>query len=73
MGRYVFPRESCSLKDDEGTTWTVTKNVPVAADDPIVRKNLSYFDDEPTELLRTVRVVEQATAAPGEQRRTRVG
>jgi hypothetical protein len=73
MARYVFPRESCSLADDEGTRWTVTKNVPVAADDPVVRCNPSYFADEPTELQRTQRVVEQATAGPGEQRRTRVG
>ena len=60
----VFARESLSVDDV-----TVIEGEPWAADDPFVKRHRDLFTDEPRRLRRSVPLVEQATAEPGERRR----
>jgi hypothetical protein len=49
----------------------LNENEPWAADDPFVKDHPEYFSEDPQVApRRSVPVVEQATAAPGEQRTT---
>lgn len=68
MSIIVFARVSASVGDiiiREGEAW--------AGDDPFVKAHPDHFTDAPARVRRTVAVVEQASAAPGEKRGTRRG
>jgi hypothetical protein len=71
---YVFPTASVAVGYAGGVIHLSTRDV-WAADDPFVRARPELFSDTPTGAVvrRTAPapvVVEQATAAPGEKRKT---
>jgi hypothetical protein len=72
--KVVYAVATCASSTDDGIGVNLREGDVWAADDPFVRSHPGLFSDEPPGPrfpLRTVRVVEQATAAPGERRVTR--
>jgi hypothetical protein len=65
---------NCSTSYAEGTR-KIRLEVDMVwdADDPFVKAHPELFSATPIKVHRTVAVVEQATAAPGEKRSTRRG
>ena len=72
--RFVYVAVSCATGTEDGSPVNLREGDVWAADDPIVRFHPDLFSAEPPAPSfprRTVAVVEQATAAPGEKRNTR--
>ena len=75
--RIVYAQQFCVLHGADGIPYHVDRNSPWDADDPLVKRNPSFFSDEPFQIMRSQHPagtfpVEQATRSPGEARR-RVG
>lgn len=76
----VYAIESAAMSTPDGGSVLVRKGTHWPADDPLVRANPQWFADDPRYGLSwsgpppaemATPPVEQATAAPGEQRMTR--
>jgi hypothetical protein len=73
MASFVYPKLTGWVRAGGPHPTFLNEAEPWASDDPFVKDNPDLFADAPTvEPRRSVVVVEQATAAPGEQRTTRV-
>jgi hypothetical protein len=70
---YVFAKYTTTIGGPHGGTWSITEGEVWDADDPVVKGRPDAFAKTPVR-VRTSQghreVVEQATAAPGERRRT---
>jgi hypothetical protein len=71
---HKFAKATTSVGGDHGMTYQLLVNEVWDADDEIVKAHPEFFADEPVRLKTSggwMPVVESATAAPGEWRRTR--
>lgn len=66
---YVYALASTVTANPAGGTIRIREGDVWAADDPLVKSRPDLFSSKPVSVHRTVPVVEQATAAPGEKRR----
>lgn len=68
----VYAKTTRVLQDRDGLNHPLVFNTPWDADDPLVKDNPSFFQDRPMVVHHTVereeKVLERATAAPGEKR-----
>lgn len=70
MGDFVLSKVNAIVAVN-GRQFRLRENEPWAADDPVVQAFPSYFTRTPERVRRSEPVVEEATAAPGEKRRSR--
>ncbi len=69
--KHVYAAANCATTTSEGLSVILREGDVWAADDPLTKLHPSLFSDTPPGPRfprRTVAVVEQATAAPGERR-----
>jgi hypothetical protein len=71
----VYATSTTSITNDHGIAFTLHRGEVWDADDPLVKQRPQFFSDVPVVARVShgegFRLVEQATAAPGEKRRTR--
>jgi hypothetical protein len=71
----VYATSTTSIVNAGGVAFTLHKGEVWDADDPLVKQRPEFFTDEPVIARVSAgegwRPVEQATAAPGERRKTR--
>jgi hypothetical protein len=70
----VFAKSTCSIGGPHGGTVDLVAGEPWDANDPVVQERPEFFSKKPVRVKTSGRgwmPVEQATAAPGEKRRTR--
>lgn len=70
MTQYVYAIQETVAYLDDGTRVVTHVDEPWAADDPAVKARPDLFADTPLDPRGTRPIVEQATRAPGEVRRT---
>jgi hypothetical protein len=76
MSNIVYASATCAAATADGIPVTLVEGEPWASDDPFVVARPEFFSASPPGPAfprRTVAVVEQATAAPGERRNVRHG
>jgi hypothetical protein len=71
----VYATSTTSITNAGGVAFTLHRGEVWDADDPLVKQKPGFFSDTPVVVRVSAgegwRVVEQATAAPGERRRRR--
>jgi hypothetical protein len=72
----VYAKSTTSITNDAGLSFTLHRGEVWSADDPLVKSRPHFFSDVPVVARVSqdqgfVEVIEQATAAPGERRKTR--